>query len=1061
MSKPNNPGKHIPEISGAISRPHLLRKLEEALTHRLILVNAPPGYGKTTLVAEFARNAPYPVAWHTIEERQRDVPNFFAQALAALQPILPNITDLLESVAALEPAELGAIVGDYVREQNVGDFIYVLDDIQHLSSSPASETLLRSLVARLPTTCHIIITGRILPTLPLTQMISQREVFALGQEHLRFTQEEVQQLAKQAQRDDLSPDKLNNLTTWLEGWPAGMVLALHPLPDNIQALMEQLGHNPESMFETMAASMLEAQPPGLRDFLLEASTLHRLSPELCDDVLGLQDSGRWLVQIQARNLFISRVQGGLEYHKLFRNFLQRQLQASHPEHFIELHLKAAHWFKEQNQIEEAFNHYMTAERPELAAPLAEQVARSYFVQGKELTLLAWGEQLREAQADAAALYLSCARVHSDHFEYEKAAMYLALAETGYEQRNDAHGLAEVRLQYATMDLQRGNYQAAYAQAAPLIENPRHESLYGQALKIAGVVHYRLGNLKTAAENLEAALPIHRAEGDKHKLANLLQDLEGVYQRLGRLDDAANCLNEQVGLRRKLGSSSTLALALNNLGYYYQMRGDYHLALQAFEEGLSIISRVPNRRAESYLLWSMGDLQRDRGAFGEAMQYYNRSLEMSDNNELSLQCAVLVSMARLRRWQGRLNEAFGNAQEAAELAAEHQLAMEGMQARAICYVIEAQQGHIVGALSGLEQIANEIQGDSMESAWVNGLCAYVALLAGDKHAAQRYLNTAYEIGQSGSSMQTLVAEIFHTPDLQNFVGEYRLSLSALVDELNHLAEAQTHTTDAADIEMVEIPMAASYTIRVTTFGDVVIRRGREIIPNSMWRSSTARELFLYLLFMGPKKREDICLDFWPNHSSERVRSNFHTTLYRSRHALNGNDALRQAAGHNDAIIYDEYGFYRINDDLEIWCDAKKFCEYLEEAELLSVADPRSEELLRRAVELYRGDFLQSVHHSWADALRTNYEELYIEALIGLGNSVQARRESQAAQEYYRRALEIDPYREDAHRGLMSCYAKQGQRHKVKKHLDTLRDFLQKEIGVEPSGETLRHAENLLR
>src|SRR5690606_30122962 len=120
--------------------------------------------------------------------------------------------------------------------------------------------------------------------------------------------------------------------------------------------------------------------------------------------------------------------------------------------------------------------------------------------------------------------------------------------------------------------------------------------------------------------------------------------------------------------------------------------------------------------------------------------------------------------------------------------------------------------------------------------------------------------------------------------------------------------------------------------------------------------------------GPVSREDINLEFWPDSSSSRSRSRFHTTLYRARHAL----------GENFILFQDDY--YQLNPETEIWCDAQEVESLTTQARLLSPRDARAFDLWRKAVELYKGDFLTSVDRDWAIERRELLHEAYIEALI---------------------------------------------------------------------------------
>lgn len=1052
---------------GLIERPRLLDKLASVLEHRLTLVSAPPGYGKTTLLAQYARRAPCPVVWQSVEERDRDVPNMNTASLLALSTIAPGLLRL-QLPEGLPPDDQAAALADALRNETSGHFIYILDDVHLLAQSFAAETWLTTFVARMPPNCHLILSSRILPSLPLAEMIARREVLAVGHQELRFTPPEVHALALQLQGDAPTLDSLQELMVRLEGWPAGVVLALQPLPVDLQRALLSGGDGPEALFDALADAMLAAQLPELRTFLLASSTLMLVTPELCNQALMLPNTSEMLVQAQVRNLFLARVSGGLVYHTLFRNFLQRRMWEQDPLLFRTLHLRAAHWFEQHDQNDSAIDHYLVSERPVDAVRLMERLARAYFAQGKLETLLHWHSELAEIGVIAPLLSFTCARAYTDRYDYEAATAALDEAEDVLTRYGDESRLLEIRLQRAMIHLQSGGFETAAKLAATVAEwetgLPNYQSghaaksartlispaLRGRALRIWGFALVRLGELEKGTELLEQALPMLRDDGDKYALTNLLTDLEIAYTRLGRPDDAAACLREVVGLRRRLGSPAALALSLNNLGFYYHQHSDYRQAADTFSEGLSVLSRTLNRRAEGYLLWSLGDLQRDRGAFSEATRHYERALELSGDKESFLRCSVLISMSILQRWQNNTRGAISRAEEAAKLADEKNLVLEASVARALICVARAQAvpaSYSDDALPQLQTIIAEMRGGETEKVRLMGLCAYVALLNQDRRGAADLLTQALSLAQNVGGLQPLIAEILHTDVLRSFIAGAPRRFPVLDHDLKALREAQADRAPGQRYANKAI-VPTTYNLRVYALGLETIERDGEKISTSSWRATTARELFLYLMLFGPETRERLGVVFWPESSAKRVRNSFHTTLYRIRFAL----------GENVIIHQDER--YLINPDIETWCDAREMDDKVTRAKLLSTGDVHTEELWRGAVALYQGPFLLSINAEWAEQRREHYHNAYIEALIGLAGCLRANGDPQAALENLRRADGEDPYREEIHRAMFYCFADLGQKGQIRVHLEQLKARFYRDLAIAPSPETLDLARRLL-
>jgi len=1044
---------YYPRAAGLIDRHRLLDELAAVFDHKLTMICAPPGYGKTTLTAQFVAQAQRPFAWHTIEERERDLPNLLAHSLSALEQVAPGIKKL-GALPGYTPRELAAVTANHLRDEVETEFLYILDDVHYLAGSPAAQTWLETLLALLPPQCHLIILSRALPDLPITEMVARREVLAFGQDQLRFTRDEIAQLADSF-GNAVTIERAQELSDRLEGWPAGTVLAFQPLPSELEAAVLQGGKGPEALFEALAVGVLGAQPPALRNFLLESSTLSHITPELCETVLDISNSAERFAEALNRHTFLTQVPGGLIYHRLFRQFLQQQLWTRNQARFVALHLKAAWWFEQQDRIEEAVDHYVTAGQYPLAVALAEQVSPAYYAQGKIETLLGWKDALVQS-ADQSAdqspkLLLMCAKIHTDRYDYATARNELAQAEGGFHQQADDTGLAEVHLQLARCDLQQADYAAVVPQTEHFLAHwTGDERLRGRALRTLGFAQMRLGAINSAVANLEAAIPIYRADGDAHALSQLLQDVVMVYSQTGRLKEVNTCLQEVVALRRTLGSPGALAHALNNLGYFYHRCSDYQQAFVTLEEGLSVIVQVSNKRTEGHLLWSMGDVKRDLGAFDDALRLYYKALEFIGTSEPPVRCAILLSISTLCRWQGQFDEALGYADEAAGVADQYKLPHEGLLAQALSWAAQGQDEDNPPMFDQVERIVGDLSSHYTQFETLQGLacCIQVALEGNQVALAEAFLQYAVKMAGDVNTAQPLAVEVAHVSVLNIFFRAHKPGYAALKADLDLLYNAQ-HSAVRETQTQSRSYAQLTYSLRVWTLGQERIERdGKRVLP-SEWRAAASKELFLYLLLVGPSSREEISLNFWPDSSSKQVRQNFHSTLYRTRQAL----------GDNVIVLEDE--LYQINPDLALWCDAHEMQKLIQQAQLLSTRDGRTEDLWRKAVALYRGSFMTSIDSEWAAYHREGLQETHLEALIGAANCVRARGKTQESLSFLKQALQIDPFREDVYRAIMQCYADLGERKQVLTHYQDLQRVLRQELAITPSRETVILVERLLQ
>jgi LuxR family maltose regulon positive regulatory protein len=1040
----NLPG--LPQL--ILPRPQLMERLAQAGKRKLTLVSAPAGYGKTTLIVQFAQQTLYPVLWHAVEEAECDAINLHQHCLSILGQTFPNLRDqaFRTKVSAGEQASR---LNEVLREQEAQpDLFYVLDDAHHLLGSPTSESWLRAWIETLPSFLHVIVITRAIPSLPFTDLIAHGQMLGIGQEELRFSSDEIQQLAEQGHLD-LASDALQMLVTRLDGWPAGTILALQPLPEAITQAVFEAGNGPEALFDLLAQRTLAAQPPLLQDFLLAVSTLSRLTPERCREALKLPESQKRIAEALARNLFLTRVPGGLTFHPLFRDFLQRQFQSRDPAQFQHLHRQAALWFEKRLEYDLAFEHYLAGGMLTEGSALVEQLAQTYFPQGRTETLLRWSRQLGAAVAQTPRLLYACAMIHTDRYQYDLAATELEQAHAGFEHTGDAIGGMKVQLLQAYIANQRGHYTQAKETIRPLLDNPNlPDNLRGWAFDILGTAYLQQGEPETALQHYEIALPLYEAVGDAYSTSQVLQNMELAYLRYGRFEEAARCLQEIVVIRRNLGGALGLALALNDLGYHYHQQGHYQQALLTFQEGLSLTYRQPEHRAESYLRWSLGDLQRDRGLFAEATQHYHKALELASDREPALRCSLLVSLSTLLRWQDRLEEACLLAQDALDLAHQHQVALEHLKAEVALNAASIEQNELKPIQERLLALAEKFrqQRNYTRLSQTLGIAAAVALRRSDTSAAHRCLRRALQTIPHPAHRQPLIAEIHHTPALRTFLRQATARYEPLVAELGRLEAHSPYPTDSAEPDLAFLH--TGYSLQVFTLGQERVVRDGLPLASTAWPSVVARHLFFYLLFHGPSTREHISLALWPDSSAEQVRRNFHISVYRAR----------QAVGENAILYQDER--YLINPDFEVWIDAQELEKRVQQARLLPPRAAHTEHLWQQAVDLYQGEFLGSIDHEWVAARREKLQDVYLEAWVGLGQCARARGRPDEAVRHCKQALVVDPYREDIHRLILTCYSELGEKHQLAQHWNELRRLLRQELAVEPSPETLHLARTLL-
>jgi two-component system LytT family response regulator len=244
--------------------------------------------------------------------------------------------------------------------------------------------------------------------------------------------------------------------------------------------------------------------------------------------------------------------------------------------------------------------------------------------------------------------------------------------------------------------------------------------------------------------------------------------------------------------------------------------------------------------------------------------------------------------------------------------------------------------------------------------------------------------------------------------------------------------------AEEMPTAPVPEERAPVIEVKALGSDSVRVDGETIVHTHWKGPLVKELFFYLLENEPVRREVILDVFWPDYSTAKAQSVFHASLYRMRRILP-----------KGLIRYDnEEGVYVIEKGIEYWYDARAFTNLLERAD--TEADP--EEMLEQALTLYQGDYLPSVYSSWCLEQRSMYQGMFIRALTRLAALKADKEQYDKAAECYRRAVDLEPYQEELHRGLMWALSNDGRQIEALQQYEQLAALLKVEFDLTPAVET---------
>jgi LuxR family maltose regulon positive regulatory protein len=458
LTRPRVRAQHVP-------RRALLDELRDAGTRRLTLVAAPPGFGKTTLLAEWAASEAGPVAWLSLDEGDKDPARFFAYLAAAVRRVVPGVGD--RALAALRTP--GGDLVDVVLPMFLNDLAgldvglaVVLDDY-HVITEPAVYDALAYLLDHAPNGLRIIVATRQDPPLPLGRLRARGELGEVRAGDLRFSSDESSAFLIDALELDLSAADLERLQARTEGWPAALYLAaltLRGRPD-ASALIERFAGDDRYVVDYLTAEVLARQTPELRAFLLQTSILKRFCGPLCDAVTGRTDSSERLVELERSNLLLvplDTTRGWYRYHHLFGELLTHELRASDREAVAELHRRASAWCRNAGLTVDACDHAIAGGDVTTAAEIVAGNYATFVDHGQLATVIGWLEAIPEPVAAADWLLCFAAGVaFANAGRTDEAERWLALAEQAPpDLRDGLDPIGPIAALAATLRLVRGD-----------------------------------------------------------------------------------------------------------------------------------------------------------------------------------------------------------------------------------------------------------------------------------------------------------------------------------------------------------------------------------------------------------------------------------------------------------------------------------------------------------------------------------------------------------------------------------------------------------------------------
>jgi LuxR family maltose regulon positive regulatory protein len=626
-----------------VVRPRLIERLDEGvrLGHRLTLISAPAGFGKTTLVSAWAAGCGRPVAWLSLDEGDSDPARFLAYLAAALRTVGVEVEGG-SSTDAGTPAAAESFLTALINQ--VADapepLVLVLDDYHLVTAQPIHDAL-SFLIDHLPSQMHLVIATRADPPLPVARLRGRGQLVELRLVDLRFTPEEAAEFLDRAMGLALSGDDIAALNARTEGWIAGLQMAALSLQrqDDVAQFVAAFAGSDRYILDYLMEEVLHREPEDVQAFLLQTSILDRLCGPLCDAVLGGEaaaPSQEVLERLESANLFILPLDSErrwYRYHRLFADLLRQRLHRVDRERVPILHRRASAWHEESGLMAEAIEHALAAGDVKRAADLIAENAEETLKRGEVATFRRWIDALPEdlvrARPPLCVLY---------------AWMLLW--------QSQSLKVIESLLQ----DIEEGD-----------------ECVSGRVTALRGLMAGLRGQTGPAVELSRRALEqLPEEEQFIRVFATWILSTAQLVSGEGVVDDHA--LDEVLRMSQGTGNVMLSVMVMCNRAEILMRQGQTHKAAELYQEALRLATDVRGRRMPiaGQALIGLGELSREWGDLDAAERYLVEGIDLTEQWTEVGALEAYIPLARVRWAQGDMDSAWDALEKAQELATQFDL-----------------------------------------------------------------------------------------------------------------------------------------------------------------------------------------------------------------------------------------------------------------------------------------------------------------------------------------------------------------------------------------------------
>ena len=1002
---------------GIIKRERLLLKINENIKKSLILICAPAGYGKTTLIRDFLLEYYPKSSWLQVRS---DIDNFYTfisyltHSLQQLNPefgkgTLAVIDDYREKFQLSKNLKriVSDIISTFLNEFCKcfdEDIVVVIDDLGNIENSEWLSTAFNIIFENIPSNMHIVITSRDVPDFNLSVLKAKRNILKIESKDLTFNTDEIDELLRNVYSIKCSENEIDILRNNLSGWITGIHLILQSYGRDFPKLRLDKIIIFEDIFNYFTEDIFNNLDDNVREFLLNTSLLESFSIDLCNELFETTKSKQIINKLLSKNIFIQinsplpdEIDPNYSYQMLFKRFLNLKLnELKTKEEIKKFYKKVSKYYLNRNEHLQAITYALNAEDYETAVTMIEKHFQYYFDNGNFEIIWKWLECLNEStlEQNANLLYFKSLLMKFYEGNIEESIPYLNKAIAHAKKQKDKELLTKCYLWKSRNLISLGKISEAIKNINEILSQKTSSENKAKLLYLMAFAHYQnsdydksLPLLDKAVKELEEEeliiegkdiqidifklyghIYLIRGEFAKSisyyekvdKKADKIIDKQETYCNLILLYSLSGKFDKAVGYNAKAKETiDRISIPIFKITYllaYQALKfefGDYEDSIRLLEEMNDIAVKL-NHKYYIYLSYSLiGDSYYYLNKLSKTEEYYDLAFKYV-NDDSSLEKIQYSVMKALLLKKMELNESVE------QVLLE---AYEYYKKNKIIY----NQTQVAFHLADYYARTNNLQN------------------------VYKYISGTLNIAQEKDYISFLQRDF---PD-SRYLFDFAIANNIQKDFIKLLADSLLNKKDTewiSDQSRKRIIESSDsvYDIMLNSFGkgDVTVR-GEKIEENE-WSKKKWKLIFIYLLLNSKRElTKDKIIDmFYPDTPLESVNNIFHQIVSKFRNLIKIDSAINPDNSKNRAkksilgelklaaplIIYEDK-ILRLNYDFNFYIDSNEFEKYYK---LVSTEKDKDKKLiyLKKAINFYKGDFLEGNYDNWCEELRTKYKSYLV-------------------------------------------------------------------------------------